>query len=126
MDGERTIARQKSCGCCNPAYSWWSMPKIMPSRSMKCAPTSSKRGFRAYLGMLSVDPVAAGGPRLGRQMMAAVRTALWLADAGCGRSVSGFSASRPELPPFYRRLNFVEEGLPVREGEIRPGPGTSC
>jgi GNAT superfamily N-acetyltransferase len=66
-----------------------------------------QRGFRAYLGMLSVDP-GRQGSGIGGQMMAAV-------EAYCRtRRVRALDirilSLRPELPPFYRKRGFVEEG----------------
>ena len=66
-----------------------------------------QRGYRAYMGMLSVDP-ARQGAGLGRQMMTAIQ------EYCRGRRVRSMDirilSLRPELPPFYRKLGFVEEG----------------
>ena len=66
-----------------------------------------QKGYRAYLGMLSVDP-ARQGAGLGHQMMSAVE------DYCRGRRVRAIDirilSLRPELPPFYRKLGFAEEG----------------
>lgn len=75
-------------------------------RPVACAYVE-QRGFRAYLGMLSVDPARQGGG-IGRRMMTAV-------EEFCrGRRVRALDirilSLRPELPPFYRRLGFIEEG----------------
>jgi GNAT superfamily N-acetyltransferase len=65
------------------------------------------RGDRAYLGMLAVDP--AGQQRgLGRQMMAAAER--HCAAIGCNAIDIRIVDRRTELPPFYRRLGFVERG----------------
>lgn len=79
-----------------------------------------QRGFRAYLGMLSVDP-AYQGAGLGRQMMNAV-------EAYCrGRRVRTLDirilSLRPELPPFYRKLGFVEEGTAPYDNPRSTKPG---
>jgi ribosomal protein S18 acetylase RimI-like enzyme len=79
-----------------------------------------QRGFRAYLGMLSVDP-SRQGTGLGRQMMTAV-------ERYCrGRRVRSIDirilSLRPELPPFYRKLNFIEEGTAPYENPKSTRPG---
>jgi|HubBroStandDraft_6_1064221.scaffolds.fasta_scaffold228026_1 GNAT superfamily N-acetyltransferase len=63
------------------------------------------RGERAYFGLLAVDP-ARQGEGLGRRMM--------LEAEGCARA-AGCSFGdlrvvnlRTQLPPFYRRLGYVE------------------
>src|SRR5262245_16182622 len=73
---------------------------------MACAYVE-QRGDRAYHGMLSIDP-AKQGQGLGRQMMDVV-------EHYCrGRRVRSLDINilnlRPELPPFYRKLGFVEDG----------------
>jgi ribosomal protein S18 acetylase RimI-like enzyme len=79
-----------------------------------------QRGYRAYLGMLSVDPVCQGRG-LGRQMMDAV-------EQHCrGHRVRALDirilSLRPELPPFYRRLGFVEEGTAPYANPLATRPG---
>ena len=65
------------------------------------------RGDRMYLGMLAVNP-ARQGSGLGKRMMtlAEQRTAA----AGCQALDIRVVNLRTELPPFYRRLGFVECG----------------
>lgn len=76
-----------------------------------------QRGFRAYMGMLSVDP-ARQGTGLGRAMMDAI-------EAFCrGRRVRSLDirilSLRTELPPFYQRLGFVDEGTsPCENSNLR-------
>jgi GNAT superfamily N-acetyltransferase len=65
------------------------------------------RGDRAYLGMLAVDP-AAQKRGLGKQMMAAAER--HCAAIGCRAIDIRIVDRRTELPPFYRRLGFVESG----------------
>jgi len=89
------------------------------SQPVACAYVE-QRGFRAYLGMLSVDPVRQG-TGLGRQMMTAV-------EQYCrGHRVRSIDirilSLRPELPPFYRKLNFVEEGTAPYENPKSTRPG---
>jgi GNAT superfamily N-acetyltransferase len=65
------------------------------------------RGPRAYLGMLAVDP--SGQKRgVGTQMMAAAER--HCAALGCRTIDIRIVNRRTELPPFYRRLGFVERG----------------
>jgi GNAT superfamily N-acetyltransferase len=71
------------------------------------------RGDRAYFGMLAVDP-SQQGTGLGRMMVEA-------AEAHCrslGAKVMDISVLtlRPELPPLYRKLGYVETGVE----EFRP------
>ncbi len=65
------------------------------------------RGDRAYLGMLSIEP-SQQGRGLGRAMMAAAEAhaRAWRCAAVDIRILH----LRTELPPFYRRLGFVETG----------------
>jgi len=66
-----------------------------------------QRGYRAYLGMLSVDP-ARQGAGLGKQMMT---VAVEYCRSRRVRSLDiKILSLRTELPPFYRKLGFVEEG----------------
>jgi GNAT superfamily N-acetyltransferase len=65
------------------------------------------RGDRGYIGMLSVDPQRQGGG-YGRALMAA-------AEDYCRRNGAHYADLRivnlrEELPPFYRRLGYVESG----------------
>jgi len=66
-----------------------------------------RRGDRAYVGMLSVDP-SRQKTGLGRLMMdAAERRA---ADLGCRAVDIRVVNLREELPPFYRARGYVECG----------------
>jgi predicted N-acetyltransferase YhbS len=66
-----------------------------------------RRGDRMYLGMLAVNP-ALQGSGLGKRLMtiAEERTAA----AGCEAIDIRVVNLRIELPPFYRKLGFVENG----------------
>jgi N-acetylglutamate synthase-like GNAT family acetyltransferase len=64
-------------------------------------------GERGYLGLLSVDPDLQGGGR-GRRLIAAVEQLC--REAGCRALDIRVVDLREELPPFYRRLGFVETG----------------
>lgn len=73
------------------------------------------RGERAYLGLLSVDP-SRQGQGLGRLMMDA-------AEERCRRDGMRFLDLRIvnvrlELPPFYRRLGYVETGTDAFPAEV--------
>ena len=66
-----------------------------------------RRGDRAYLGMLSIDP-SQQGRGYGRAMMAAAedQARTW----GCVALDIRILHLRTELPPFYRALGFTETG----------------
>jgi GNAT superfamily N-acetyltransferase len=66
-----------------------------------------QRGDRVYLGMLAVNP-SQQGRGLGRQMMAAAER--HAASLGCATIDIRIVNRRTELPPFYRRLGFVDNG----------------
>jgi GNAT superfamily N-acetyltransferase len=65
------------------------------------------RGSRLYLGMLAVNP-SHQKHGLGKQMMAAAER--FCAEHGCTAIDIRIVNRRAELPPFYRRLGFVEHG----------------
>lgn len=78
------------------------------------------RGERGYVGMLAVDP-ARQGAGLGRFMMDAAED--YLRRKGCMAIDLTVLSLRPELPPFYRKLGYVETGIeefhyphPVQDG----------
>jgi ribosomal protein S18 acetylase RimI-like enzyme len=64
-------------------------------------------GDRGYLGMLAVDPEhqRAG---IGQRMLAAAEDRF--RARGCKAIDISVLSLRPELPPIYRRLGFVETG----------------
>jgi ribosomal protein S18 acetylase RimI-like enzyme len=65
------------------------------------------RGQRGYIGMLAVDP-ARQRSGLGRRMMQAAEDRL--RSLGCTAADINVLSLRPELPPLYRKLGFVETG----------------
>ena len=67
-----------------------------------------RRGARAYLGMLSIQP-SQQGRGLGRGMMAAAEAHVraW----GCSAIDIRILNLRTELPPFYLALGFVQTGV---------------
>lgn len=74
-----------------------------------------QRGYRAYLGMLSIDPDRQG-QGLGRRMLTAV-------ESYCrARRVRAMDirilSLRAELPPFYRKLGYVEAGTAPCENSL--------
>jgi predicted N-acetyltransferase YhbS len=66
-----------------------------------------QRGDRLYLGMLAVDP-SRQRSGLGRRMMTAAET--HAAARGCRAIDIRIVDRRTELPPFYKRLGFVDNG----------------
>lgn len=65
------------------------------------------RGERAYFGLLSVEP-ARQGAGLGRRLIVAAED--FARAAGCGAMDILVVNLREELPPFYRKLGYVETG----------------
>jgi ribosomal protein S18 acetylase RimI-like enzyme len=74
------------------------------------------RGERGYVGQLAVDP-ARQGLGIGRRMMQAAED--HLRRHGCVAVDIVVLSLRPDLPPLYERLGFVETGrepfTPVRK-----------
>ena len=80
----------------------------------------TRHGDDGYFGMLSIDP-AHQGRGLGRVLIAAVESRC--RAAGCQRMKIHIVNLRKELPPFYRRLGYVETGtlpFPTPEEATRP------
>jgi GNAT superfamily N-acetyltransferase len=71
------------------------------------------RGNRGYLGMLAVDP-AEQGKGLGRVMVEAAEA--YFREEACEGVDLVVVTLRPDLPPFYRKLGYVETGTE----EFRP------
>ena len=78
-----------------------------------------ERGERGYFGLLAVDP-AEHGKGLGRMLVEAAEDRF--RRAGCRAVDISVVDLRTELPPFYRRLGYVETGTaPFPDPERRPG-----
>jgi GNAT superfamily N-acetyltransferase len=81
------------------------------------------RGRRGYFGMLAVDPERQGSG-LGRKMVEAAEE--FCRAKGCTAMDLTVLSLRPELPPIYRKLGYVESGVE----EFRPPrplkPGVEC
>jgi ribosomal protein S18 acetylase RimI-like enzyme len=106
VDGERTSLDEIAGYVRKGLFLVADRPDPDPAAPIACA-YIEQRGYRAYLGMLAVDP-SQQGKGIGREMMAAV-------EAFCRRRrVRAIDIRivdlRTELPPFYRSLGFVEEG----------------
>ena len=78
-----------------------------------------RRGDRMYLGMLAVGP-AQQGHGVGRQMMAAADR--HAASHGCVALDIRIVNLRAELPPFYRKLGFVDNGTEPFEDPLLTTP----
>jgi len=81
---------------------------------------TEQRGDRGYFGLLAVDP-AQHGKGLGRTLVEAAEERL--RRAGCIAMDISVVDLRTELPPFYRRLGYVETGtapFPDPEKTTRP------
>jgi predicted N-acetyltransferase YhbS len=81
---------------------------------------AEERGDRGYFGLLAVDP-AQHGQGLGRTLVEAAEARL--RRAGCRAVDISVVDLRTELPPFYRRLGYVETGtapFPDPEKATRP------
>ncbi|HET6899740.1 MAG TPA: GNAT family N-acetyltransferase [Vicinamibacteria bacterium] len=68
---------------------------------------AEQRGDRGYFGLLAVDP-ARHGKGVGRTLIEAAEARFL--RAGCQAVDIQVVDLRTELPPFYRRLGYVETG----------------
>src|SRR5580704_16892678 len=75
------------------------------------------RGERAYFGLLAVDP-ARQGQGLGRKMISEAEE--YAGAAGCCFMDLRIVNLRTELPPFYRRLGYVETGTAPFPADVQP------
>jgi GNAT superfamily N-acetyltransferase len=75
------------------------------------------RGERGYFGLLAVAP-GLQGHGLGRRLVAAAEA--HAREAGCRFMDLQVVDLREELPPFYRRLGYVETGTAPFPAEARP------
>jgi GNAT superfamily N-acetyltransferase len=66
-----------------------------------------QRGERGYLGLLSIDP-SLQRTGLGSRLVAAAEE--WARERGCRFVDLRIVNLREELPAFYRRLGYVEDG----------------
>jgi GNAT superfamily N-acetyltransferase len=72
---------------------------------------------RGYLGLLAVDPPRQGGG-YGRKMVTEAED--YARAAGCEFMDLRIANIRAELPPFYRRLGYVETGTEPFAPDARP------
>jgi len=75
------------------------------------------RGQRAYFGLLGVDP-SRQGQGLGRKMVEEAED--YARAAGCEFMDLRIVNLRAELPPFYRRLGYVETGTEPFAADAAP------
>ena len=73
------------------------------------------RGGRGYFGMLSVDP-ARQGAGLARVLITAAED--HCREAGCAHMDITVVNLRTELPPFYRKLGYSEDGTMAFPPEV--------
>lgn len=81
------------------------------------------KGKRGYLGMLAVDP-AEQGKGLGRVMVGAVEN--YCRKKGCSGVDLVIINLRTDLPPFYRKLGYVETGTEEFHPSRKLKPGVEC
>jgi len=83
------------------------------SRRMVASVYVELRGARGYFGMLAVDPKLQG-QGIGHAMVKAAEA--FCREKKCVAMDLTVLSLRPELPPFYRKLGYVETGTE----EFRP------
>jgi GNAT superfamily N-acetyltransferase len=93
-----------------------------PGRVVACVYTEL-RGERGYFGMLAVDP-AKQGAGLGRRMVEAAED--YCRVRGCKFMDITVLSLRPELPPFYRKLGYVEIGVEEFHPSVPLKDGIEC
>lgn len=81
------------------------------------------KGERGYLGMLAVDP-AEQGKGLGRVMVDAVED--YCRKRGCSGVDLVVISLRTDLPPFYRKLGYVETGTEEFHPSRKLKAGVQC
>ena len=82
-----------------------------------------QRGIRGYLGMLAVHPQQQGRG-LGRKMVEAAEN--YFREGGCVGVDLVVVTLRPDLPPFYRRLGYLESGTEEFRPSRRLKEGLNC
>jgi ribosomal protein S18 acetylase RimI-like enzyme len=80
---------------------------VKGARSIVAAVYTELRGERGYFGMLSVDP-SRQGTGLGRVMVEAAED--YCRKHGCKYVDIVVLSLRPDLPPFYRKLGYIQTG----------------
>jgi len=93
-----------------------------PGRVVACVYTEL-RGERGYFGMLAVDPVEQG-TGLGRRMVEAAED--HCRERGCKFMDITVLSLRPELPPLYRKLDYVETGVQEFHPSVPLKDGIEC
>ena len=81
------------------------------------------KGTLGYLGMLAVDP-AEQGKGLGRVMVDAVEN--YCRSKGCSEVDLVVISLRTDLPPFYRKLGYIETGTEEFHPSRKLKPGVQC
>lgn len=81
------------------------------------------KGKRGYLGMLAVDP-AEQGKGIGRVMVDAVEE--YCRNEGCSGVDLVVLNLRTDLPPFYRKLGYVEKAIEEFHPSRKLKPGIVC
>ena len=80
-----------------------------------CVYVELRGAERGYLGMLSVDP-ARQGTGLAKRLISEAEN--YCRSAGCAYMDITVVNLRTELPPFYRKLGYAEEGTTAFPAEV--------